>query len=119
MIDDSRAMRAYLTNLLEERGYDVVEAEDGLAALQRLSTMEGTPELALVDVNMPRMTGHDVVRLLRSRADWSSIRIVMVTSEPSDKLLHKALEFGADGFVRKPVNDQKLDEKLDEIGLAS
>ena len=118
VIDDSRAMRAYLARLLRARGFDVAEAEDGLVALQKLATMDEAPDLALVDVNMPRMTGHDVVRLLRSRPDWSSIRIVMVTSEPSDQLLLKAIEFGADSFVRKPVDDEMLDDKLGEIGLS-
>ncbi len=117
IVDDSRAMRAFLSDIMTGRGFEVTEAEDGLAALQALARMEQMPDVALLDVMMPRMSGHDLIRLMRARPEWADIRVVMVTAEPSDRLLKKALEFGADGYILKPVDRDELSDKLGSLGL--
>jgi two-component system chemotaxis response regulator CheY len=81
VVDDSRAMRAILGKQLKQLGYEVLEAEHGEQALERLAACARPPALALVDWNMPRMNGIELVRAVRGKSEFASMRIMMVTTE--------------------------------------
>ena len=116
VIDDSRAMRTILSGILGELGYEVVGAEDGGRALDILNAGE-LFDLALVDWNMPQMTGYDFVCEVRKAPRFSGLRLVMVTTETEVSRMSDALEAGADEYIMKPFNKEMLLEKLMLLGI--
>ena len=117
VVDDSRATRTILKRALTREGFEVVEAGDGRQALEELEKT-GPLDLALVDWNMPVMTGYELIREVRSRAVLNSMAIMMVTTETESSQVQKALEAGANEYVMKPFTDDILREKLLLLGLA-
>ncbi len=119
VIDDSRAIRAILGKQLKQLGYEVLEAEHGEQALERIASCGGAlPVVALVDWNMPRMTGIEFVRAVRARADLASLRLMMVTTETELAQVRAALEAGANEYLMKPFTADALLAKLQVMGLA-
>ncbi|MCK5378561.1 MAG: response regulator [Acidobacteria bacterium] len=116
VIDDSRAMRTILSGILGELGYEVEGAEDGGQALLILNS-GGPFDLALVDWNMPQMTGYDFVCEVREEPRFADLRLVMVTTENEISRMSEALEAGADEYIMKPFNKEMLLEKLMLLGI--
>ncbi len=116
VIDDSRAMRTILSGILGELGYEVQGAEDGGRALEILNA-GGLFDLALVDWNMPQMTGYDFVLEVRKETRFNDLRLVMVTTETEVSRMSDALEAGADEYIMKPFNKEMLLEKLMLLGI--
>jgi two-component system chemotaxis response regulator CheY len=116
VIDDSRAVRMIIGKILRELGMEVVEAGDGLQALEQLKQ---TPDvdLMLVDWNMPQMNGLDFIRAVRSQPAYAAVRIVMVTSEAEGEQVVRALQAGADEYVMKPFNKDVLVAKLNLLDV--
>jgi len=117
VIDDSRAMRLILRRILGQIGFDVVEAEDGQAALDLLAGMEKKPELALIDWNMPNMNGLKFVTAARNSPDLREMTLVMVTTESEQSQIVRALAAGAHEYVIKPFTSGAIVEKLALLGL--
>lgn len=111
IIDDSRAMRAILRQILREIGLEVVEACDGQEALEQLRNHPDI-SLALVDWNMPVMNGYDFVRAVRSQRSYDQLRLMMVTTETEMEQVTKALTAGADEYLMKPFTREVLVAKL-------
>lgn len=119
VVDDSRAMRAILKRLLGQIGFEAVEeAENGKAALERL---EGglTPDVALLDWNMPEMNGLELVRAIRSRGELASLPLMMVTTETEVHQVEAALMAGANEYIMKPFTQDALAAKLALLGLTA
>lgn len=114
VIDDSRAMRMILRNVLTELGHQVVEAADGQLGLEALKA-QGPFELALVDWNMPVLNGYDFVRTARADHANDSMKIIMVTTEVETSQVCKALEAGANEYVMKPFTKEILRDKLEML----
>jgi two-component system chemotaxis response regulator CheY len=115
IVDDSRAMRTILGRILRGLGFEVVEAGDGSEALLRLEEAGGA-DLALVDWNMPGMNGIDLVRAVRRRAAYDTMRLMMVTAENELESVARALEEGADEYVMKPFTREVIAQKLEMMG---
>ena len=118
VIDDSRATRKILGNMLRDLGFEVSEARHGREALERLAE-QGEVELALVDWNMPEMNGFDFVSEVRSKPDYDDICLMMVTTETEMEQVIKAIEAGANEYVMKPFTKEIIAEKLQMVGLIS
>ena len=118
IIDDSRAMRGILARVLKELGFETVDAVHGKDAFDRLPAL-GKLDVALVDWNMPEMTGFEFVQAVRQRSEFDEMRIVMVTTESSLGDMAKALEAGANEYVMKPFTTEALKSKLELIGVVS
>lgn len=116
VIDDSRAMRMILQRILVEIGFDVTQACDGVEALERLDDTPGI-EVALIDWNMPRMSGLEFVRAVRSRTELRDITLIMVTSETEQQKVVAAMASGANEYVMKPFTPEMIRSKLDLLGL--
>ncbi len=115
IVDDSRFVRSFLRNLLEEKGMECEEAEDGQAGLDRLHA--GSPfDLAFLDWNMPVMNGLDMLKHLRAEG-FSALKVMMVTTEAEDGYILGALEAGADEYLMKPFDNNALSEKLTMLGV--
>lgn len=116
VVDDSRAMRMILRRALTQAGFEVVEAGDGREALNQL-VASGPLDLALVDWNMPVMTGYELICEVRSRRELDSMAIMMVTTETEIEQVQRALAAGANEYVMKPFNTDTLREKLLLLGF--
>ena len=116
VIDDSRAMRTILRRALTLAGFEVVEAGDGREALEQIAA-SGPLDLALVDWNMPVMTGYDLICEVRSRSELDGMAIMMVTTETELDQVKRALAAGANEYVMKPFDAAILREKLLLLGF--
>ena len=116
IVDDSRSMRSILRRALEQCGFEVLEAVNGRDAVERLAMMR-IPDLALVDWNMPEMTGIEFVVAIRSDKNYNAMRIVMVTTETEMEQVQRALTAGANEYVMKPFTREVLVDKLTLLGL--
>jgi two-component system chemotaxis response regulator CheY len=117
VIDDSRAMRLILRRIVAKIGFEAVEAGDGREALDLLATMPATPELALIDWNMPNMNGLEFVTAARADARLREMTLVMVTTESEQSQIVRALAAGAHEYVIKPFTESAMIEKLALLGL--
>lgn len=117
VVDDSRAMRAILGKQLKQLGYDVLEAEHGEQALERIASATERPVLALVDWNMPRMNGIEFIKAVRNLRELDSMRVLMVTTETELSQVRIALEAGANEYMMKPFTAEALLSKLGTMGL--
>ena len=117
VIDDSKAIRLILTKILKEIGFSVVDAENGVVALDRLKE-EGQVDLALVDWNMPEMNGYEFVCAVRKDNTYDEMRMMMVTTETEMSQVVKALEAGANEYVMKPFTKEMILEKLSLMGIS-
>ena len=111
VIDDSRAVRIIIGNILREIGMEVFEAGNGLEALEQLKRHPDI-ELLLVDWNMPEMNGYELLRAVRAQRAYDRVRILMVTSEAQSEQVIKALSAGANEYLMKPFNRDVLVAKL-------
>src|SRR3954470_15974706 len=111
VIDDSRAVRAFIRPILRELNVEVVEAGDGREGLDRLREFPDT-ELVLVDWNMPEMDGLEFIRTVRADRAYDAVRIMMVTTETEQEQVIRALDAGANEYVMKPFTKEILVAKL-------
>jgi two-component system chemotaxis response regulator CheY len=116
VIEDSRAMRSILAGILGEVGFEVTLAADAEEALALLDK-DRYFELALVDWNLPAMSGLDLVKAIRERPTHNDIRLMMVTTETELVRVQEALEAGADEYIMKPFDKEMLLEKLVLLGI--
>lgn len=115
IVDDSRFVRGYVRGLLEEKGFACEEAADGQAGMERLNS--GVPfDLALVDWNMPVMSGLEMLHKMRAEG-YCDTKVMMVTTEAENDFILRALDAGADEYLMKPFDDEALTEKLAMLGL--
>ena len=118
IIDDSRAMRRILRQIVEPLGFRILEAGEGQEGLDRLGEHYPDVELTLVDWNMPVMNGLDFVKTVRKQESDRHIKLMMVTTETEPAQMARALMAGVDEFVMKPFTRDILLEKLRLIGVS-
>ncbi len=116
VIDDSKAVRSIIREILKGFGFDVVEAANGREALDRLREMDHA-DLALVDWNMPEMNGLEFVRAVRAESIYDDMPMMMVTTESDMTNMILALESGANEYVMKPFTRDVLREKIELLGI--
>ena len=117
VIDDSRAIRMILTNTLAELGYEVCQAANGREGLALAERESGALSLILVDWNMPEMNGLDFIKCLRADSRFSSVPLMMVTTETEIQQVTVALEAGANEYVMKPFTKEIIADKLRLMGM--
>lgn len=117
IIDDSRAMRRILRQIVEPMGFTILEAGDGQEGFNNVAAHRGEIEVVLVDWNMPVMNGLEFVKLVRSDDELRDMKLMMVTTETEPAQMARALMAGVDEFVMKPFTKDILLEKLKLIGV--
>lgn len=116
IIDDSRTMRRLLSSYISEFTGEIVEAEDGIDGLERLK-QHSPVDITLVDWDMPRMSGLEFVKSVRSNPVYSEMKILMVTSHNTIEDVGQALEAGATDFLMKPMTEEMVADKLRVLGV--
>ncbi len=118
LVDDSRMMRRLVRGTLEGGGYapeDIIEATDGLQAIQALQQMEFKVDLVLADWNMPNMDGISLLKTLRTLAPTDEVPVIMVTSQSQFGQVRGALYAGAREYVVKPFTSEVLLQKVRKV----
>lgn len=115
--DDDDDIRALVTLRLRRFGFEVVAAADGEQALALVR--DRSPDLAILDVTMPGLTGLEVTRALRADEATKGIPVLLLTARVQDADLAAGLEAGATGYVRKPFQPAELLARIEEALDAS
>jgi len=102
VVDDDSTMRLLMTETLAVDGYDIAEVDNGPAALDAIASFR--PDMVLLDVKMPGMSGFEVCSEIRKRTGDTDISVVMVTGLDDPESIEKAFQLGATAFVTKPIN---------------
>lgn len=106
IVDDSVAVRQSVAYVLDQAGYEVVQAVDGVDALTKL---DGSPiHLVLTDVNMPNMDGITLTGKIRTLDEYKFVPVVVLTTESQAEKMNAGKEAGATGWIVKPFNSDKL-----------
>jgi len=114
IVDDFSTMRRIVRNLLKEIGYNNAdEAEDGVAALAKLRG--GNFDFVVSDVNMPNMTGFELLAQIRADEHLKALPVLMVTAEAKKENILAAAQAGASGYIVKPFTKATLEEKVMKI----
>jgi two-component system chemotaxis response regulator CheY len=115
VVDDSRVIRKVACNILNALNFETVEAEDGAAALDACRT--SMPDVILLDLQMPSMTGIEFLRGLRRQTHGDRPYVLLCTTENDVQRLTEALNAGADQYLMKPFDRESLAEKLSQAGI--
>ena len=113
IVDDSLTVRRITSRLLTREGFDVVAAKDGIDALELLQTE--TPDVILLDIEMPRMDGFEFTKKIKSDPTYAGIPIVMITSRTAEKHRNRAKELGVELYLGKPFQEEELLTNLREM----
>ena len=118
VVDDSRAIRRIIGDMMRKLGYEVHEAAHGIEALQRLEEIE-MPDVMLVDWNMPEMNGIELIKTVRANPIYSNLPIMMVTTETEMERMAQAFIAGANEYVMKPFDQATISDKLQLLGVGA
>ena len=113
-VDDSVSIRAMVSFTLRGAGYTVVEAVDGLDALDKAKSISDI-SLVLTDLNMPRMDGLALIKSLRSLPRYLNAPILMLTTESSDTMKAQGRAAGATGWLVKPFDPKRLLDVIKKV----
>ena len=111
--DDDLDILGLVAFRLERSGYTVLQAQDGEAAFAL--AMEHKPDLAVLDVMMPKMDGFELTRRLRAEESTKRMPIIMLTARAQDADVEQGFDAGADDYLRKPFSPQELRMRVQSI----
>ncbi|MBF0460133.1 MAG: response regulator [Magnetococcales bacterium] len=116
IVDDAPNIALSLEFLMKKEGFSVRSVGDGEEALKAVA--EKVPDLILLDVMMPKRNGYEVCQAIRARAEWQTVRIIMLTAKGREVEQERGLAMGADDYVAKPFSTRDLVQKVrDMLGL--
>jgi chemosensory pili system protein ChpA (sensor histidine kinase/response regulator) len=113
IVDDSLTVRKITSRMLQREGFDVLTAKDGVDALELL--VEQTPDVILLDIEMPRMDGFEFTKTMKGDPANAHIPIIMITSRTADKHRRRAAELGVDLYLGKPYQEEDLLRNLRDM----
>ncbi len=113
VVDDDRANRLLLDTLLKMEGYDVVEAEDGIVAVEKYT--ECSPDIIFMDVMMPRLDGYEATRNIKGMTQGKFVPVIFLTALTDEKSLTMCVEAGGDDFLTKPFRHAILKAKIKAV----
>jgi len=108
--DDDHDIRTIVTSLLRDLRYEVLEAEDGRRAIEIVR--DSLPDLAILDISMPHVVGHEVCSYIKSQASEEIVPVIMLTASTTVEEKVKAFEAGADDFLSKPFSIEELRSRV-------
>jgi two-component system chemotaxis response regulator CheY len=112
VVDDDQEMTRAISMMLEMLGCQVTGFLSARNAAQTLLTGV-RPDMLVLDINMPDVTGLDFLEFLRRRPEWKNLPVIMLSTEAADVTVDQAILLGADGYVIKPVTLEELDKVME------
>ncbi|MBT3338045.1 MAG: response regulator [Anaerolineae bacterium] len=111
LVDDDEEMLRAIDMMLKMLGF---KTRFFLRAREAAETLlsGAKPDLLLLDINMPEVSGLDILEFVRRRATWNDLPVVMLSTEAADATVDKAMALGADGYVTKPVMIDELENEI-------
>jgi CheY-like chemotaxis protein len=106
VVDDSPSVRRVVSNMLKQHGWEVQLARDGVEALEMIT--QETPAAILLDIEMPRMDGYELMATVRAQEQYRTLPIVILTSRAATKHQQRAMQLGANGYLVKPYQDEEM-----------
>ena len=117
VVDDSRVIRKVSRRILEDLGFEVAEAGDGVEAMAWCNAV--MPDAILLDWRMPAMDGIDFLRRLRAEPGGDKPKVIFCTVENEIERIREALDAGADEYIMKPFDGGIVASKLAYLGVAA
>ena len=111
IVDDDEEMGRAVSLMLKLLDYQTKSFFNAREAAQTLMK-GGVPDLMILDISMPEVSGLDLLEFLRRRKEWKELPIVMLSSDATDAMVDRALSMGADSYVTKPVTLEELEEAM-------
>jgi Tfp pilus assembly pilus retraction ATPase PilT/CheY-like chemotaxis protein len=113
LVEDEEPLRRVLRDLLEREGYKVLEAGNGVQALDEID--RGAPDVVLLDLNIPQLDGFGVLNHIRNRAQTSDLPVIVLTARGDEESEVRALQMGATDFLTKPFRPRALSARLQSL----
>ncbi len=113
IVDDSVTVRKVTSRLMVRQGFAVATAKDGVDAISQLQTLR--PDVVLLDIEMPKMDGFEVLRRVRRDQNLKDLPIIMITSRTGEKHKQRAMELGVNQYLGKPFQEAKLLATIEEV----
>jgi CheY-like chemotaxis protein len=114
-IDDQQLVLLPLQKRCEELGYDVVIETDAFKAIAHYNSFQ--PDLVIVDINMPKINGLEVLKKIKSHPDFKIIPVVILTTSSESSDIQTAYQMGANSYIVKPVDFEKFIDVASQIEL--
>jgi DNA-binding response OmpR family regulator len=114
LVEDEEDTAHLVRFLLERSGYRVVHVDDGYRAFQMIDEL-APPNLLLLDIMLPRMSGLQLLRHIRTKSDWQQVPIIMLTADSSERDIQMALDTGANDYLVKPFNPRELTARVNRF----
>ena len=111
--DDDADIRSLLEFRLKQAGYQVIAVADGEAAFS--AAIEHRPDLAVLDVMMPKLDGYELTRRVREHEEIGRMPIILLTARVQDADVERGFELGADDYLKKPFSPQELRARVQAI----
>lgn len=115
VVEDSEIARFYISFFLTKEGYNVIEAEHGKDALNKLSSDEVIPAVVITDLNMPVMDGIEFVKQLRTTPSHSTVPVVVITGDSNEVKKHEAEQVGINFWLNKPFASWQLKDAVSKL----
>ncbi|MFH1368388.1 MAG: response regulator [Elusimicrobiota bacterium] len=112
LVEDERAVCELMRHVLEGHGYKFESAFNGIEALQKIDNI--SPDLVIMDINMPQMDGWQALTALKSSPKTSQIPVIMCTEENSFADIEKANDLGCESYITKPITAERVLKKIKE-----
>jgi type II secretory ATPase GspE/PulE/Tfp pilus assembly ATPase PilB-like protein/CheY-like chemotaxis protein len=113
LVEDEEPLRRVLRDLLEREGFNVIEASDGVLALDEVD--RGAPDIMVLDLNLPRLDGYGVLSHLRSRQATSALPVIVLTAKGDEDSEVRVFEYGASDFLTKPFRPRALSARINAL----
>lgn len=113
VVDDEPMARTLLRLMLVRAGFEVVEAEDGFDALEKLKV--DAPDIMILDVMMPGMDGFTVCQTVRADSESNDLPIIMLSAKTDLESVNKGLRVGADKYLTKPISPEELTREVQDM----
>ena len=111
IVDDDEEMGRAVSLMLQLLDCETKHFLNARIAAQALLA-GGRPDMMILDINMPEVSGLDMLEFLRRRKEWKSLPVIMLSSEAADVTVDQAMHLGADGYVMKPVTIEELEKVM-------
>ena len=114
VVEDDDAVRSLVAAALLSKGYEVVQAADGMAASELLGKMARAPDLLICDIMMPTIDGYSLVRLMRAQKELRSVPVIFLTAKTDIGDVVRGINLGARHYVKKPFSVKDLLDKVEK-----